>query len=220
MDAFDCVKLNMQLLAFGASPAILNSTSRPYAKYTVPVENGQPSELSAATTALVRQVMFSDACPFIATVSPQGASFNVSRCQAYGGGIIRQGLVALINAWWQAGYIVGDRQLRGGFWKGNDPSNGLSYLFQGYGWMVPQSTFDYSLAQCNPPLCNLGLSFAQPAGGNPLPPTRLPDPSYTGDYNPPPVPMPVPGCTRYFVHHELFTDYQVCVFVGGRRIGL
>ena len=204
MDGLNCVKNNMQLLAYGQTAALLSDTEMPYAALTPAVENRQPSVLPSDKTALVLQVMFEDACPFLATVSPQGAAFNITACETFQGGLLQQGLAAVVAAWWDAAYLVLDRQIRGDYWWGVDPNAtvpGTTYLWEGLGWELPSDTYNYTSSQCIPPQCDLSISFAPPANGAPLPPTRFRFRATLAALHR--APMPVSNCTPYLVRHEL-----------------
>jgi hypothetical protein len=146
-----------------------------YSLFTPAVENGQPSALTGSVTAQVHSAMFKDACPFLQQAYDDG-SFNITRCRSFGGGVMLQGLTAASEEWQRMAYNVADRKLRGGFIRGR--------LQQGEGYSMDSDHFDYPSMACNESRgCTLDRKVTIPIDGSALPPTQLPDESYTGDYN-------------------------------------
>jgi len=189
MSAVECVRQHVRLLGY-ADPTVIENA--PYQPYTPAVENGAPSVLAADVTQMAYNAMFANACPFMDTIGIPG--FNLSACESMSGGVLTNGLAAATELWYSNAYYMGDRQLRGGFIRDR--------LLQGYGWLLPSDTFNYSTAACVPALgCSIDKSYAVPTDGSVLPPTPLPDYSWNGDYNlTDPAP---PGAVNYSIGHEL-----------------
>jgi hypothetical protein len=222
MNSFDCVGWHTQLLAYGTTT---NATfpyigKTPYVPYVATVESGMPSSLSAATTAAVHKAMLEDACPLIAASAANASGFDMAACRAYGSGVLGQGLVAAISLWYQTAYILADRNLRQGFWYGNDPSTNNSWVSEGVGYIVPPSSFDYSTVVCQPP-CLLESFDLPSCAGCTLPPTVVPalncggsNASACARYDPPPAPLPVPGAT-YISNAVLLNSDEMQLLIDG-----
>ena len=111
MGSLDCVRNHVRLLAYGNLDPSL--AEKEYVKYVgAPESAGGAPYLSRATTTKAYQAMFGDACGFLDSVKPAGSFFNMSQCQAFGGGVMHLGLAAAVERWWSAGYTVADRQLK------------------------------------------------------------------------------------------------------------
>jgi len=80
-----------ELLAYGTADGLLGA----YVPFVPPVENGKASVVSAASTTVVHEAMFGDACSFLAARPPPG--FNVTKCQYTGSGIFTHGLMAAMQ---------------------------------------------------------------------------------------------------------------------------
>ncbi len=194
MSGFDCVRSHTRLLAYGTfDPSIETKT---YAPYVGRPESGARSALSSAATTAAYTAMHGDACAFLATTYyKDSASFNITRCYEFEGGVMRGGLAAVIEKWWVAGYIASDAQLRGVF-TATDAA-----LYEGTGWSLPADTFNYSTVQCRPPRCNPG--FVLNPSLTPIRPTYLSDPSYAGDVPVADEPLLPNGTTVYKIANEI-----------------
>lgn len=172
MASLDCVRSNTRLLAFGTVDK--NLEGKTYVPYVGTPENGAGSYLSAATTATAYNVMFGNACPFLQAASANPSAFNMTKCLAFGNGVLQLGLAATIDLWWQYGYLMGDRQLRGCFLVGS--------LQEARGWFTPVPDFNYSLVVCEEKLGCAPYAVVSPLRSGALNPTWVSDPSYIGDY--------------------------------------
>jgi hypothetical protein len=84
----------------------------PYAENSAPVESGATTALSADDSALVFSAMFGDACAFIAKSDFVAPGFSIASCRAFGGGVLTQGLLALVDKWYQTSYIEAEINIR------------------------------------------------------------------------------------------------------------
>jgi hypothetical protein len=198
MDSFESLGDAVELMGLGQPSTAMKNA--PYAPLTPPVENGLPSVLSAQTTATVYQGMYGDACQFLQQyVYTNGKKFDINACYAWNAGALKRGLASGINAWFDDAKRVGDRQLRGQFIVG--------HLFEGLGWSIPQSIFNYSTVECKEEMgCRLDQSFLRPPDGSALPPTPISDLSYQGDWPDGMAPGqpggPPNGSTVYLIGNE------------------
>ena len=76
--------------------------------YVTAVESGVSSVVSSATSKIVHDAMLGDACIFIANyASDKNAStFDMAACRSYGSGVLRQGIIAMLDLWYQAAYLT------------------------------------------------------------------------------------------------------------------
>ena len=174
MSSLNCVRAQVRLLGSGTiDPSIADV---PFTLYTETPENGLPSFLSAKATALVHKAMYGNACEFLAT-NGGIANFNISRCELFGGGVLKLGLAPLCEMWWKNGYLFNERQTRALFKA--SPQD----LYQGNGWLYKPSEMNYSGIICNPENCYPN-AVTKPMRTGILPASYFSDPSYTGDVTP------------------------------------
>lgn len=101
MSSLDCVRSEVRLLAYGTVDPTL--TDKPFVPYVGVPEDGRASYLSPSTTETAYQVMFTNACPFLKSVAADPAAFNISACESFGSGVLKLGLAATVEMWWQKG---------------------------------------------------------------------------------------------------------------------
>ena len=106
LDTADCTARYDKLLAFGTPP----DEATPYTELTVAMENGRSDLLTDAENSLVYTAMFSDACPFIASLA--SGPFDLARCRNFGSGIVQQGLHAVVSEYVRIAKMVSDRRMR------------------------------------------------------------------------------------------------------------
>ena len=182
MSALDCVRVQVQLLGSGTISPII--ADMPFVPFVGSPENGLPSSLSAATTVIVHDAMYGNACTFLEEHS-EADFFNVSRCEEFGGGILKLGLAATAEMWWTEGYTVADRQLKGVFRENR--------LFEGRGWSLHTKDFNYSTVVCEVALGCSPNVLSPPLRTGIMGPTFISDPSYKGDV--PDTALPGDGTT-------------------------
>jgi len=176
MSKFDSVRAHTRLLAYGTIDPSLASKS--YAPFVGAPESGAASVLSGATATAAYQAMFGDACGFIATSThveaETQASFNVSACRLFAGGVMNNGFTAVVERWWAVGLVAADRSLRTLY------NATPAALLAGAGFTLPAAAFNYSAVACRK------ADFCTPAKVTlpteaPLAPTHLGDPTWAGD---------------------------------------
>jgi hypothetical protein len=179
----------------------------PFAPYVRPVEDGSDSGvLSADSQALAHDIFYDDLCQAVGKeFTNKVPGFTVQRCEAFGGGILKQGLSGLIEKWNEVVSMIADRQIRRRYWRGQEPTSGYDWPELGYGYLIPGDKFNYTRdAAClKQQGCDPYKSFAMPADGSALPPTEVPAADYAGDVLPPPAPAPYNNSELYSVAAEL-----------------
>lgn len=119
-DALDCVAWHTQLLVYGSAQrkTFPFAGYAPYAAFSAPVESGVVSEdvLSRASSAAAHELMFGDVCAAIAASGMSAPGFSIDRCRAFDGGTLTEGLLALVDRWYQQSYISAEINVRSYFW--------------------------------------------------------------------------------------------------------
>ena len=172
MSSLDCVRTQVRLLGSGNIDPII--ADLPFTLFTEMPENGLPSFLSAEATALVHKAMYGNACEFLAT-NGGIASFNIPRCELFGGGVLKLGIASLIEMWWKRGYVYADHQTRIIF--KSSPKD----LYQGNGWMIFPTNMNYSRVVCDDSKHCAPNAVTKPMRTGILEASYVSDHSYSGD---------------------------------------
>ena len=175
MGSLDCVRNHVRLLAYGnVDPSLAQKEYTPFVG--VPESAGSAPYLLAPAAAQAYHAMFENACTYLAGVNAKkGVSFNLTQCELWGGGVLKLGLAAGVERWWNDGYHVADRQLKGIFIQGQ--------LLPARGWMLNPATFNYSGVRCEVSLgCDPNLVVLPST--KPQAPSVVSDPNYIGDVPP------------------------------------
>jgi len=195
LNAFDCVRQHVRLLAYGLESAKTGPTvsasqwTWDFASYAVkvaPVEKGTSSVLPPALSATVKTAMYGNACPFLAeAAAAEGKQFNVTNCESFAGGVVKLGLAAVMDRVWTAVNFLCDRQIRGIFTQSVPVGVIGGTMWAGRGWSLPQATFNYSAVVCDDSIgCNMAELSRRTVDNGILEKTAVSDPSYIGDVPP------------------------------------
>ena len=209
MGSLDCVREHVRLLVSGnVHPHI---ASKQYVPYVGVPENagantGINTYLTPATAATAYGAMFGNTCTFLADVyARKGTGFNRTQCELFAGGVLTLGLAQAVERWWQDGYTVADRQLKGIFTQGS--------LLEARGWSLNPDTFNYSTVVCDPKAGCLPYQVVLPMQSGFQAPSYTSDPSYIGDV--PPTAFPgdgiwgiTNGSGPYWTGTELHTSWM------------
>jgi hypothetical protein len=166
LDTADCISYYLHLLAFGPESGDYRAA---FAEHTPIVETGNSPYLSDTINAQVYSALFSDACPFLQSVTTD-PNFDIERCRSFGGGVFAQGLQAGINEYTRRTQVLADRRMRVRTFDGEE---------EVYGILLSKVGYDYAADACNN--CD-GAVFEEDNSITPVPP--LINDSYIGDVSP------------------------------------
>jgi hypothetical protein len=186
MQAADCVRNHNRLLAFGDKTGITGL----YVSYVPPLQDWEEHGIPAAVRDLGHRVSFGNVCDVL---SEAGSTIDHLACEAFSGGVMLEGSLAVTEQWYSTMYTMAERMPRAGFFIGN--------LSSADGYIIPPSLFNYTQYECRTSDgCNLRRDFSEPANGQPLGESLMPDKSYVGDYN---SSLPYPAYTPYSTASEI-----------------
>lgn len=185
-DSRDCVAYWERLLQFGSHE---EEERGPSAAATPVVETGSFWLFDQPTNDDIYNLLFANACPYLTTLA--AGRFDTARCEAFGGGILKQGLAATVAEFSRRATVIGDRRVRTKLIVNDTQMNGF---------IVPTASYNYTAdQQCTHGWCTRPeFTFET---DHPLPRPRLPPEGFVGDV-PADWPNAPPGVTPFNIADE------------------
>lgn len=170
VDTADCIQYWQRLMQYGADSVQDAEVRAEYARVLPVVETGTSPYLSTDGNAAVYDLMFTNACPYLAQAL--GSGFDLARCQAFGSGILTQGLQAGVLEYTRRVSMLAHQRMR------------MRTVINDTAWhafLLPESSYNYSADSCGDKCMDVQM---YEDNTHIIGPPPLPDPDYEGDVPP------------------------------------